>query len=96
MDQLLEQIGNLEIEQEKLGTKEFQKAVLEALKELIKEQESLKETLNVFANRNKVENLDELQQLITDESSLEDIESDSEFGNIKFTIHTLFNTVSLM
>ena len=86
MDQLLEQIGNLEKEQEKLGTKEFQKAVLEALKELIKEQESLKETLDVFANRNKVENLEELQQLITDESSLEDIESDSAFGNTKFTI----------
>ena len=63
----MDQISNLEVSQ--LGTRDFQAAVLVALGELMKEQESLRTTLDILARTEEKENLEELEKLISDESS---------------------------
>ena len=63
----MDQISNLEVSQ--LGTRDFQAAVLVALGELMKEQESLRTTLDILARTEEKENLEELENLISDESS---------------------------
>ena len=66
----MEQISHLEVSQ--LGTRDFQLAVLAALSELMKEQESLRNTLDILAEN---ENLEELEKLISNESSSEEDET---------------------
>ena len=66
----MEKISHLEVSQ--LGTKDFQLAVLAALSELMKEQESLRNTLDILAEN---ENLEELEKLISNESSSEEDET---------------------
>ena len=68
----MDQISNLEVSQ--LGTRDFQAAVLAALGELMKEQESLRTTLDILARTEEKENLEELEKLISDESSNEEWE----------------------
>ena len=66
----MEQISHLEVSQ--LGTRDFQLAVLAALSELMKEQESLRNTLDILAEN---ENLEELEKLISNDSSSEEDET---------------------
>ena len=66
----MEQISHLEVSQ--LGTRDFQLAVLAALSELMKEQESLRNTLDILAEN---DNLEELEKLISNESSSEEDET---------------------
>ena len=68
----MDQISNLEVSQ--LGTRDFQAAVLAALGELMKEQEILRTTLDILARTEEKENLEELEKLISDESSNEEWE----------------------
>ena len=68
----MDQISNLEVSQ--LGTGDFQAAVLAALGELMKDQESLRTTLDILARTEEKENLEELEKLISDESSNEECE----------------------
>ena len=67
MEQLVDRISHLEVSH--LGTREFQAAVLGALGELMKEQESLRTTLDLLARAEESENIEELERLISDDSS---------------------------
>ena len=68
MEQLVDRISHLQVSH--LGTREFQAAVLGALGELMKEQESLRMTLDLLARADENDqDMEELERLISDDSS---------------------------
>ena len=70
MESLLEHI--ITVKEEELGIKEFQMAVLSALLTLMKEQESLNNTLKILTEKEKKGKLDDLEKLFSDDSSDEE------------------------
>jgi hypothetical protein len=70
MESLLDHITM--VQEEELGVKEFQMAVLGALLSLMKEQESLNNTLKTLTEKEKKGKLDEFDNLFTDDSSDEE------------------------
>jgi len=70
MERLLENITM--VQEEELGVKEFQMAVLSALLTLMKEQESLNETLRILTEKENKRKLDDLDNMFTDDSSDEE------------------------
>ena len=70
MERLLENITM--VQEEELGVKEFQMAVLSALLSLMKEQESLNETLRILTEKENKRKLDDLDNMFTDDSSDEE------------------------
>ena len=67
------------VQEEELGVKEFQMAVLSALLTLMKEQESLNNTLKILTEKEKKMKLEEIDNLYTDDSSDEEDELRSKF-----------------
>ena len=60
------------VQEEELGVKEFQMAVLSALLSLMKEQESLNNTLKTLTEKEKKRKLDVIDNMFTDDSSDEE------------------------
>ena len=84
MEQLVDRISHLQVAH--LGTREFQAAVLGALGELMKEQESLRATLDLLAKADeRDDDMEELERLISDDSSND--EADINGMNIIFETH---------
>ena len=74
------------VQEEELGVKEFQMAVLSALLTLMKEQESLNNTLKTLTEKEKKMKLDEIDNLYTDDSSDEEDELRSKFISFYLTV----------
>ena len=70
MESLLDHIST--VQEEELGVKEFQMAVLSSLLTLMKEQESLNNTLKILTEKEKKGKLDDLDNLFSDDSSHEE------------------------
>ena len=74
------------VQEEELGVKEFQMAVLSALLTLMKEQESLNNTLKTLTEKEKKMKLEEIDNLYTDDSSDEEDELRSKFISFYLTV----------
>ena len=74
------------VQEEELGVKEFQMAVLSALLTLMKEQESLNNTLKILTEKEKKIKLEEIDNLYTDDSSDEEEELRSKFISFYLTV----------
>ena len=79
MESLLNHIST--VQEEELGVKEFQMAVLSALLTLMKEQESLNNTLKILTEKEKKGKLDDLDNLFSDDSSDEEDRARGKLSN---------------
>ena len=79
MESLLDHISM--VQEEELGVKEFQMAVLSALLTLMKEQESLNNTLKVLTEKEKKGKLDDLDNLFSVDSSDEEDRARGKLSN---------------
>ena len=75
----------MHLQVEQLDTRDFQATVLAALAELMKEHESLKNTLDMLARAEEQDKLEELERLISHESSSD--EGDNQGLNTKSDIY---------